>query len=98
VSVVCPGLIDTPMKDRIKYVGVDRDLLLERLRDRFSSAESCAEEIVAGVARNDAVIVVTALARWAQRAYRLAPRLVDRIVAREVERLRAARQKSAGGD
>ncbi len=79
VSVVCPGFIDTPIKDAIQWLSSDRDTMLNSLPFRLYPTEACARDILRGVARNRAIIVVTAHAKIASRLYRIAPRLMLRL-------------------
>lgn len=84
VSVVCPGIIDTPIWDKFEQVdlpavpSVRRGIEAARstLLRRAYPASSLAEDILAGVARNRPVIVAPTHARLAWRVYRLVPRLV----------------------
>jgi NAD(P)-dependent dehydrogenase (short-subunit alcohol dehydrogenase family) len=84
VSVVCPGIIDTPIWDKFEQVdlpavpSVRRGIEAARstLLRRAYPASSLAEGILAGVARNRPVIVAPTHARIAWRVYRLVPRLV----------------------
>ncbi|HXX91049.1 MAG TPA: SDR family oxidoreductase [Acidimicrobiales bacterium] len=84
VSVVCPGIIDTPIWERL----VPEDLPdvpsarigFERVRHtvlrRAYPPDALAEDVLAGVARNRPIIVAPAHARLMWRIYRAAPRLV----------------------
>jgi NAD(P)-dependent dehydrogenase (short-subunit alcohol dehydrogenase family) len=78
VSVACPGFIDTPIKDATRLLNVDRETLLKSLPFRLYPADACARDILRGVERNDAIIVVTAVAKIAWLLYRIAPRLMLR--------------------
>src|SRR5205809_773782 len=50
VSVVCPGFIDTPMKDATRFVNaVDRDAVLKSLPFKLYPADACARAILRGV-------------------------------------------------
>jgi short-subunit dehydrogenase len=74
VSVVCPGMIDTPIWRRSEIRGFNRDLLLQKIRPKMS-AERCAAATLRGVERNEATIVVTAEAKAMWLAHRLSPSL-----------------------
>ncbi len=74
VSVVCPGLIDTPMKNS-KVIKVDREKLLAAV-PKLLPVEKCAEVILRGVERNKAIIVVTGEAKLYWVLHRLSPTLV----------------------
>jgi NAD(P)-dependent dehydrogenase (short-subunit alcohol dehydrogenase family) len=103
VSVVCPGVIDTPLLDKGNPTDVpevaevpNARAMLERAVGKAVPAEEFAEDVLAGVARNQAFIVAPAHARRAWRIYRAAPAflvdkgaaLVQRRVARDMERTR----------
>ena len=74
VSVVCPGLIDTPMKNS-KLIGFDREKMLAAAPSLLP-AEKCARVIVNGVERNKAIIVVTAEAKFFWLLQRISPGLL----------------------
>jgi len=80
VSVVCPGFIDTPIKDATRWLNTDRDAVLRSIPFRLYPPDACARDILRGVARNHAIIVVTTPAKIAWLLYRLAPRLMLRWV------------------
>jgi short-subunit dehydrogenase len=86
VSVVCPGVVDTPIKDATQWFGADRDETLASLPVRLYPPERCARDIAEGVRRNRAIIVVSAHARFAWAAYRLAPRLMVHLSTRFARR------------
>ena len=65
---------------------MDRDAILSSLPFRFYSADACARDALDGVARNRALIVVTAHARILWFFYRLVPRLVLRLSPAMAER------------
>ncbi len=91
VSVACPGFIDTPLKHSLEYVNIDKQAAMRELPFRLRPADACAREIVRGVARNRALIVVTPEARALWYLSRLSPRLtlaVGAIAARRARRLR----------
>ncbi len=76
VSVVCPGLIDTPIKDSLTYLNLDKQKMLADPAFRLLPADACARAILRGVERNRPIITVTALASVFWRLYRLAPGMV----------------------
>jgi NAD(P)-dependent dehydrogenase (short-subunit alcohol dehydrogenase family) len=78
VSVVCPGLIDTPMKNS-KLIGLDREKILEASPTLFP-AEKCAGVILNGVERNKGIIVVTAGAKFLWLLHRISPALTRSIL------------------
>ncbi len=77
VSVLCPGIIRTPIVDNATYIGLDKDRLLEDpLVKHMSSVEHCARVALRGVERDKAIITVTAFARAGWWLYRLIPGFV----------------------
>jgi len=83
VSVVCPGVIDTPLLDRgnpADLPGVpgmpDTRTMLSALIGPPYPAAALAQDVLRGVERNRAHIVAPRHARMAWRAYRIAPRLL----------------------
>ncbi len=95
-SVVCPGVIDTPILDNdgphdlpaTSLKGRGRAMLVHANRGPAYPPEKLAEEILRGVAQNRAIIVVPARARIAWLANRIAPRLIERRSARELKWVR----------
>jgi NAD(P)-dependent dehydrogenase (short-subunit alcohol dehydrogenase family) len=75
VSVVCPGLINTPLLRNIKLVGIDRQQLLKMLPE-LMTPERCARKILRGVERNKPIIIVTSMAWWFWRINRISPGLM----------------------
>jgi len=85
VSVVCPGVIDTPILDKGNPPDLppvsnlpDGRKMLSRSMGRPYPAASLADDVLAGVTRNRALIVTPRHARAAWAAYRMAPELVVR--------------------
>lgn len=81
VSVVCPGLIDTPIKDNMTLLNTDRQALLKSIPLKLHPPEACARAALRGVERNQAIIVVTAFAKIGWLLYRLSPALMGRLIA-----------------
>ncbi len=95
ITAVCPGLIDTPLKERSEMRGdVNKEEALERNPIKFYPAEDCARDILAGVAKNRALVVVTGHAKIAETLYRLAPELSMRTFFRHMEKQRREISKS----
>jgi NAD(P)-dependent dehydrogenase (short-subunit alcohol dehydrogenase family) len=85
VSVVCPGLIDTPILDKgnppdLPFVPnpIDGRTMLSESMGRPYPPASLAEDVLAGVARNRAFIVSPRHARVAWAVYRASPELFAR--------------------
>src|SRR6202041_264181 len=83
VSVVCPGVIDTPLLDKgnpddlaqVTNIPSARKLLTTMI-GRPYPASSLARDVLDGVARNRPIIVAPRHARIPWRVYRLSPRLI----------------------
>lgn len=75
VSAVCPGLIDTPLKERVELRGMNRVKVRQKLAGKGVSVEKCARAILRGVDRNRPIITVGGHAHFLYHFYRLHPRL-----------------------
>ncbi len=91
VSVVCPGVVRTPIYDTSPVVGFHKDKAMS-LWPKGITAESCADQIVDGIARNRATIVVTPLAQFLWRFHRTSPSAYLHAAARYMQQLRHARE------
>jgi NAD(P)-dependent dehydrogenase (short-subunit alcohol dehydrogenase family) len=84
VSVVCPGIIDTPIWDKgnpddlpdVPSLHSGLDAAKATLLRRAYPPAALAEDVLAGVSRNRPIIVAPSHARIAWRLYRFAPRLL----------------------
>lgn len=90
VSLVCPGVVETPIYETSPVVGFDKAKSLA-LWPKGISPAACATEVLRGVDKNQAVIVVTPLARALDRMQRLSPRLFLGITQLYMGRLRKTR-------
>lgn len=97
-SVVCPGVVRTPMIDTGKYVRVRKEDMLRLLIERPASVRAAARAILAGVARNRGVITVTRTAPLLWWMYRLAPEAAVALSARFVARARRHRREAPAED
>jgi NAD(P)-dependent dehydrogenase (short-subunit alcohol dehydrogenase family) len=96
VSAVCPGVIDTPLLDsegppdlpRTTLAGRGREMFLRANRGPAYPPELLAEDVLRGVERNRAIIVAPRRARAIWLANRVSPRLVERILARDLDWVR----------
>jgi NAD(P)-dependent dehydrogenase (short-subunit alcohol dehydrogenase family) len=101
VSVACPGFVRTGIYDSAVTVNVPQEQAMASLpsRIRMMPAPRAAQLILAGVERNQAVIVFPASARWLWRTYRLAPRLLGRLLSpvmrRQIGKMRSYRTTPA---
>ena len=90
VSVVCPGFIETPIFHTSKVVKLDRDKLIAEI-PKPMAADQCAREILRGVERNKATIVITTGGKVFWRLYRYTPWLVESLIKRSVKKMRTWR-------
>lgn len=89
VSVVCPGFIQTPIYES-KTLKMDREKFLA-MAPKGMAPERCAREILQGVERNKAAIVITPMGKFFWPLYRLWPGLVLWLWQRNMKKLRAIR-------
>lgn len=73
VSVVCPGLINTPILESTKYVKFDRDAILKIAPEKPMDPRKAARLVLRGVDRNQFLIVMSATAHVLWQFYRYAP-------------------------
>ena len=98
VTVVCPGVVDTPILDKEGPEDLPRPTLLsERAREyfrhlqpRFYPADQLAQDIVRGLDRNSALVMAPRSARVAWQLWRYAPVLVNQMTQRQLAWARAA--------
>jgi len=95
VSVVCPGMIDTPIFDATKYVKLDRDAIKAIAPEKPMAPRKAARRILRGVERNRFFIVITATAHVLWRLHRYAPRTSMRVGREAVRMFRARRVEDA---
>ncbi len=89
VSVVCPGYVKTRIFHDAKLVNVDREKLIDRLPEKAGvTPEECAIEILRGVERNKAFIVVTRFAKIMWLIHRLSPNLMIWMMKKSFNRAR----------
>jgi NAD(P)-dependent dehydrogenase (short-subunit alcohol dehydrogenase family) len=95
VSAICPGFIDTPLLGRVNpdlpqtSAGLDAEGLAKRL-GKLYQADPLAQDVLRGLARNDALIVAPGSARVAWRLARYTPGLLMRRVIKGVDQSRLA--------
>ncbi|MES3020159.1 MAG: SDR family oxidoreductase [Pseudomonadota bacterium] len=103
VSVLCPAAIETPLLDTVGVAGLPPPLWIPNAR-RFLARLSgpphpvarFAEEALAAILRNQAVIVIPGRARIGWRIGRLFPRLVEKISQGAVQAERDERKRGLG--
>lgn len=79
VSVLCPGLIQTPLVQTAKIVGPSRERVLAELPLKLYSSDRLAAAVLRGVARNRAIIPFTPEVRVMWWLHRLSPAITLRI-------------------
>ena len=89
-SVVCPGIIETPIYENSKLVRLDREKALSMI-PRGITPEKCARVIIRGVERNKPVIVVTLAAKWLYLMQRISPGFVLWFFRQYMKRMRSVR-------
>jgi len=83
VSVVCPGFIETGLRQTTHYLNARPEDLLAQVPFKWFPPDKLANLILDGVARNKAVIVAPWYARLFWWAYRLSPSLMEKTVGRK---------------
>jgi NAD(P)-dependent dehydrogenase (short-subunit alcohol dehydrogenase family) len=91
VSVVCPGLIDTPILRSTKYVKLDPSALIAVTPEKPMDPRKAARVILRGVERGDFFVVVTATAHAIWRIHRYAPNASIRLGRLAIEKFRGMR-------
>lgn len=88
VSVVCPGIIRTPILETSKVVNME-SVDMQSVPDWISmTAEECAQVVLRGVERNRPIILVTFLARFISFMQRLSPGLVRWFMGLQLRKMR----------
>lgn len=91
VSVVCPGLVDTPILETTKYVKLDSNAIVDASPQKPIEPRKAAKRIVRGVQRNEFYIVLTATVHALWRLHRLAPNASLRLGRVAIGRFRRSR-------
>jgi len=87
VSVVCPGVVDTPIIDKATYVGnVDKEKLKKGVLEHgVISANKCAQRIIKGISKNKGIILVKSSDKIFWKLHRFSPGLlspINRLIAK----------------
>ena len=81
VSVVCPGRVKTSIFDTTKLINSDRDKTMRIVKSAPAiTAETCARRIIAGMDRNEELILPSGYARFMWNLERLSPELTHGIM------------------
>lgn len=73
VSVICPGFIDTPMRDTLKSKNIDKKAAEKAMPFKYYPVEKCARDIMKGVSRDKAIITVGPETEPLWMLYRISP-------------------------
>jgi len=73
VSVVCPGLVATPILDSTKYVNLDAEAIKKIAPQKPIPPRQAARRILSGMERNQFYIVITATSHALWRLHRYMP-------------------------
>jgi NAD(P)-dependent dehydrogenase (short-subunit alcohol dehydrogenase family) len=95
VSVVCPGLVNTPILDSTKYVNLDPEAIKKIAPQKPIPPRKAARRILSGVERNQFYIVITATAHALWRLHRYMPGTSLRLGQAAVRRFRDRRIEDA---
>lgn len=96
VTVVCPGVVDTPIFDTATIVGASNDIVEAGMKGaRKMSPDRAAELILKGVRRNRAVVPLTGTMVAAWWLYRLSPSLTSRLLTKNLDKWRRLIRASA---
>lgn len=91
VSVVCPGLIDTPIWQTAKMINADRQKILDSLPSKMMDPNVAARKIISGVIKNKAVIVFPFFAKLLWWLLRINPILLHPLGKKRINNFRSAR-------
>ena len=96
VTVVCPGVVDTPILDKGSPDDLPKPAMMGYAREffrhvqpRFYAPDRLAQDILRGIDRNSALVIAPASARVAWFLWRYAPLVVNRMTARQIAWARA---------
>jgi short-subunit dehydrogenase len=90
ISVICPDYVDTPIRNTSRFIGIkreDADALADMVGIKYIPLAQCAQEIMRGIAKNKAIIIIPAFARLTSLVYRLFPSLVFRLTNNTMKKL-----------
>lgn len=97
VSVVCPGLVETPIFETSPMVNINREAYEKFVEpwQRFGiTPQECAEIILKGVKKNKGIIPITFLAKLMWYVYRISPSLILKNLQSDLRKLRLHLKKT----
>jgi NAD(P)-dependent dehydrogenase (short-subunit alcohol dehydrogenase family) len=95
VSVFCPGVIQTPLLERTEAVNSTMEDILSISPLGVMDLKDAIPVLLKGVARNQGIIVCPSDSKMSWRIYRLAPALMDKLIAKSVAEFRQKRDSGA---
>jgi len=93
VSVVCPGLVDTPIIESTKYVRFDPEAILKAFPEKPMNPRRGARLILRGVDRNRFLIIMSVTAHALWRLHRYAPNTSIRLGKIAINKFRSLRRE-----
>lgn len=75
VTAICPGYVATRIMDSSKMINLDANKLKEKIPIAPMTAERCAELALRGVAKNQAIVAISAYVKLDWYLYRVSPAL-----------------------
>jgi len=93
VSVVCPGLVDTPILDSTKYVKLDPEVIRKVAPEKPIPPRKAAQLILRGIDRNEFFIVLTLTTHALWRLHRYAPDASMRVSKIAIRKFREFRRE-----
>lgn len=91
VTAACPGYVATQVMATAKFVGVDREKLAAKIPIRPMTADRCAQIMLRGAARNQAIVAISAYVKLDWWVYRLSPALSCWLAEWRAKQFRASR-------
>lgn len=73
VSLVCPGFVNTPIRNSTKYIGIEKEEFLKSTFFTPISPEECAKKILKGVSKKKVIIPITYYSKIVWSLYRFFP-------------------------
>jgi len=97
VNLVCPGIMRTPIHQKVSYINIDRSRLPLPEMKYFISPEKAARKILNGVEKNKSIIIFPFYARLIWWLYRFNPfifSLLFRKIIKDFRKLRLPKEES----
>lgn len=88
VTALCPGFIETGIYDAAVTAGAPQTSVRDSIPVAIAPLDGAVEELLAGVERNDEIVVLPRIARTAWFLTRVWPRRLDKMMATQVRKFR----------